>query len=137
MNSNNSSGTVCTLWTEGDSNNEEHREKMKYIRKLDKLNQTEFSQIIGVSQGALSDLEKDKYKPSLETVVTLKEKFDVDLDWFLFDQCAIVSNSERFNVRLNEIESNLISGFRRLNVEDKQEVEGILELKLKRYNAPQ
>lgn len=58
---------------------------MKYIIKLDKLNQTEFSQIIGVSQGALNDLEKDKYKPSLETVVTLKEKFDVDLDSFLFD----------------------------------------------------
>ncbi len=30
-----------------------------------KHNQTEFSQIIGVSQGALSKLEKDKYKPSL------------------------------------------------------------------------
>ncbi|WP_340018511.1 helix-turn-helix transcriptional regulator [Paenibacillus sp. FSL H3-0457] len=85
MNSNNSSGTVCTLWTDRDSNNEEHRKKMKYIIKLDKLNQTEFSQIIGVSQGALNDLEKDKYKPSLETVVTLKEKFDVDLDSFLFD----------------------------------------------------
>ncbi|WP_434749477.1 helix-turn-helix domain-containing protein [Paenibacillus amylolyticus] len=39
-------------------------EKLKYIRKLNKLNQTEFSQMIGVSQGALSELEKDKYKPS-------------------------------------------------------------------------
>lgn len=110
-------------------------EKLKYIRKLNKLNQTEFSQIIGVSQGALSELEKDKYKPSLETVVALKEKFDIDLDWFLFDHCRMGSNSGRFNVKLDELETNLISGFRRLNLEDKQEVEGILDLKLKRYNA--
>ncbi|WP_232289141.1 helix-turn-helix domain-containing protein [Paenibacillus sp. Aloe-11] len=57
-------------------------EKLKYIRKLNKLNQTEFSQTIGISQGALSELEKDKYKPSLDLVIALKMKFDVDLDWF-------------------------------------------------------
>ncbi|WP_319023253.1 helix-turn-helix transcriptional regulator [Paenibacillus polymyxa] len=28
---------------------------------MNKLNQTEFSSIIGVSQGTLSELEKDKY----------------------------------------------------------------------------
>ncbi|WP_225999805.1 MULTISPECIES: helix-turn-helix domain-containing protein [unclassified Paenibacillus] len=40
-------------------------EKLKGIRKINKLNQIEFSQIIGISQGTLSELEKDKYKPSL------------------------------------------------------------------------
>jgi DNA-binding XRE family transcriptional regulator len=41
-------------------------EKIKSIRKLNKLNQTGFSSTIGISQGTLSELEKDKYKPSLE-----------------------------------------------------------------------
>jgi DNA-binding XRE family transcriptional regulator len=41
-------------------------EKIKSIRKLNKLNQTDFSSTIGISQGTLSELEKDKYKPSLE-----------------------------------------------------------------------
>jgi DNA-binding XRE family transcriptional regulator len=54
-------------------------EKIKSIRKINKLNQTEFSSIIGVSQGTLSELEKDKYKPSLENVIALKLNFDVDL----------------------------------------------------------
>lgn len=43
-------------------------EKIKSIRKLNKLNQTDFSSAIGVFQGTLSELEKDKYKPSLETI---------------------------------------------------------------------
>ncbi|MEK5140534.1 helix-turn-helix transcriptional regulator [Paenibacillus sp. FSL M7-0134] len=46
-------------------------EKIKSIRKLNKLNQTDFSSTIGISQGTLSELEKDKYKPSLETVIAL------------------------------------------------------------------
>ncbi|MDH2332608.1 helix-turn-helix domain-containing protein [Paenibacillus polymyxa] len=105
---------------------------MKNIRKLNKLNQIEFSQIIGVSQGTLSELEKDKYKPSLETVIALKLNFGVDLDWLLIEE-AVVSNSGIFRVQIDDLESNLISGFRKLNLDDKREIEGILNLKLKRY----
>lgn len=33
-------------------------EKIKNIRKLNKLNQTDFASTLGVSQGTLSELEK-------------------------------------------------------------------------------
>ncbi|PPQ46068.1 XRE family transcriptional regulator [Paenibacillus peoriae] len=107
-------------------------EKLKYIRKLNKLNQTEFSQIIGVSQGALSELEKNKYKPSLDLVIALKMKFGVDLDWFLFEEDADRSIGI-FSVQVDELESRLISDFRKLNLDDKLELKEILKLKLKRY----
>ncbi|WCM60748.1 helix-turn-helix domain-containing protein [Paenibacillus polymyxa] len=107
-------------------------EKIKSIRKINKLNQTEFSSIIGVSQGTLSELEKDKYKPSLETVIALKLNFDVDLDWLLLEG-EVSSNNGLYRVKIDDLESNLISRFRKLNVGDKQEIEGIVNLKLKRY----
>ncbi|MBP1173200.1 transcriptional regulator with XRE-family HTH domain [Paenibacillus sp. PvR133] len=107
-------------------------EKIKIIRKLNKLNQIEFSHIIGVSQGTLSELEKDKYKPSLETVIALKLNFSVDLDWLLLED-AVISNTGIFRVQIDDLESNLISGFRKLNLVDKQEIEGIVNLKLNRY----
>ncbi|MEC0236636.1 helix-turn-helix transcriptional regulator [Paenibacillus kribbensis] len=108
-------------------------EKIKNIRKLNKLNQTDFASAIGVSQGTLSELEKDKYKPSLETVIALKLNFDVDLDWLLLEG-AVASNRGLFCVRIDDLESNLISGFRKLSLSDKQEIEGIVNLKLKRYS---
>ncbi|WP_420851115.1 helix-turn-helix transcriptional regulator [Paenibacillus alba] len=34
------------------------------------LNQNEFSNLIGISQSTLSELEKDKYNPSIEITLT-------------------------------------------------------------------
>lgn len=43
-------------------------DRIRLIRKTNRLNQTEFSNMIGISQGTLSELEQDKYNPSLETI---------------------------------------------------------------------
>lgn len=58
-------------------------QKVKSIRKSKKMNQTEFSLSIGISQGRLSEIEKDKTKPSAETLIALKKQFSVDLNWLL------------------------------------------------------
>ncbi|WP_338540651.1 helix-turn-helix domain-containing protein [Paenibacillus tundrae] len=105
-------------------------EKLKYIRKLNKLNQTEFSQMIGVSQGALSELEKDKYKPSVDTIIALKKKFNIDLEWFIFEE-DLDKSKQVFSVQLDDFESKFIADLRKLNKKDKEELEGILDLKLK------
>lgn len=60
-------------------------EKIKSIRKINKYNQSEFSRKIGISQRTLSELETDKYLPSLETIFSIKTIFDVDFEWFLLD----------------------------------------------------
>ncbi|MEC0184803.1 helix-turn-helix transcriptional regulator [Paenibacillus peoriae] len=99
---------------------------------MNKLNQIEFSQIIGISQGTLSELEKDKYKPSLETLIALKLKFNVNLEWLLMDE-YIDYNNGLFCVELDNLESKLVLEFRKLDMDDKQEIEDIINLKLKRY----
>ncbi|MEK5321813.1 helix-turn-helix transcriptional regulator [Paenibacillus sp. FSL L8-0644] len=107
-------------------------EKIKIIRKMNKLNQTEFSSIIGVSQGTLSELEKDKYRPSVETIIALKLNFNIDLEWLLLEG-PVNSNIGLFHIQIDEFELRLVSNLRKLNLEDKQEIGEIINLKLKRY----
>jgi transcriptional regulator with XRE-family HTH domain len=57
--------------------------RLKYIRKLHKLNQDQFSQKIHLAQGRLSELEQGKCKPSTETLISIAENFDIDLNWLL------------------------------------------------------
>jgi transcriptional regulator with XRE-family HTH domain len=57
--------------------------RLKYIRNQNSLNQIEFAQKIGVSQGTLSDLEKDKCKPSVDTLISLRVNLGVDVNWLI------------------------------------------------------
>lgn len=53
-------------------------ERIREIRKKNRMNQTEFSQLIGVSQGTLSELEQEKYNPSLDTILAIITVFKVN-----------------------------------------------------------
>jgi transcriptional regulator with XRE-family HTH domain len=53
------------------------------VRKLNKINQVDFSSRIGLSQATLSELEQDKYKPSVATIVAIVTEFGTDLEWLL------------------------------------------------------
>ena len=58
-------------------------ERVKYIRKIHKLNQVEFSRAIQISQGRLSEIEIGKCNPSADTLTSIARSFDVDLNWLL------------------------------------------------------
>lgn len=60
-------------------------QKIKKVRIAKNLNQIGFSSELGISQGRLSEIEKDKTKPSAETLKALRKQFDVDLNWLLSD----------------------------------------------------
>lgn len=94
---------------------------MKSIRKLNKLNQIEFSLLIGISQATLSELEKDKYNTSLETILSIKAKFDVNLEWLLLDDKLNIDIGA-FRVMVDANESELISHFRELTSDDQYEI---------------
>lgn len=56
---------------------------IKRLRKLHDHNQTEFANKIGVSQGSLSDLEADKSKPAIETIISICAAFGCSYEWLL------------------------------------------------------
>jgi transcriptional regulator with XRE-family HTH domain len=61
-------------------------ERVKHIRKLHKMNQQEFSKAIQISQGRLSEIEKDICKPSADTLISLSKGFNVNLNWLLLGE---------------------------------------------------
>jgi transcriptional regulator with XRE-family HTH domain len=102
-------------------------ERIKYIRKLHKLNQINFSESIGISQGNLSEIESGKILPSLETVIKLGQQYNLDLNWL------INNTSKNVYTQLHEDEDKLIYLYRQLQTTAKEEVIDFLELKGKRY----
>ena len=109
-------------------------DRIKYIRKTNRLNQVEFAKIIGVSQGTLSELEKDKNNPSIETLISIHKNFKVDLEWLLVSSNEVNNNSKTsFKSKLEGNEIEMLTLIRMLSIEDQEEVIGIIELKLKRY----
>ena len=51
--------------------------KISYIRKSRNLTQTEAAELIGISQGFISKLEKGTYVPDLETWIRICEVYEL------------------------------------------------------------
>jgi DNA-binding XRE family transcriptional regulator len=98
------------------------------------LNQVEFAKIIGVSQGTLSELEQDKYNPSIETIISIHNYFKVDLEWLIINPNGGNKSKDTYVSKAEGKEVELLTLFRKLTAEDQDEIMGIIELKLKRLN---
>lgn len=59
-------------------------ERIKTIRKRNFYTQANFAKLLGISQGTLSDIEKDKCYPSFQTLKSLRDVINTDLNK-LFD----------------------------------------------------
>jgi transcriptional regulator with XRE-family HTH domain len=68
--------------------------KIKAIQKQHNLNQIDFSHLMGISQERLSEIEQDKTKPSADTLMELKVKLNVDLNWLLTDKYIIETDKQ-------------------------------------------
>ncbi|MEK5024532.1 helix-turn-helix domain-containing protein [Paenibacillus sp. FSL M7-1046] len=58
-------------------------ERIKQIRKLYSMSQATFASHIGISQGTLSEIERGKFHPSVETVISISKEMGVKTDWLL------------------------------------------------------
>lgn len=58
-------------------------ERLKYIRNLRGLSQTELGEILGVQKNAVSQWETDKRFPLEDTLMRIVDYFDVSLDYLM------------------------------------------------------
>lgn len=98
--------------------------RIKCIRKENNLNQTQFAKTIGISQGNLSEIEMGNINPSAETLVSLRQQYNVNLNWLLTG--SIAEDGTTYN---DDSEKLLLEGYRRLNDYDKFEIIEIVKLK--------
>ncbi|WCF07746.1 helix-turn-helix transcriptional regulator [Paenibacillus thiaminolyticus] len=93
------------------------------------MNHTEFANRVGVSQGTLSELEQNKYNPSLETILAIIKEFNVNTTWLLFGVTASGEGLKKMAGELNQLENTLIIKFRLLSARDQREIVDIIDLK--------
>ncbi|MBU9710034.1 helix-turn-helix domain-containing protein [Paenibacillus sp. AK121] len=48
-----------------------------------------FANIIGISQGTLSELEQDKYRPSFDILIAIKENLNSHIEWLIFGDTPV------------------------------------------------
>jgi len=110
--------------------------RIKMIRKTNRVNQETFANQIGISQATLSEVEQDKYKPSVDTITTLATHYGVNIEWLLLgviNQSIWESNMVFHAHNLSEKEGALISEFRKLKARDQEEIIDFIRLKIMRY----
>lgn len=105
---------------------------VRRLRKIHNLNQIDFANLIGVSQGSLSDIESGKSKPSVETVVSIHLKFGCSLEWLLIGTESLNKSAhELLNLELSNLEKELIYAFRELDTNNQIEAFEIVKIKQK------
>ncbi len=67
--------------------------RIKIIRKMNKLSQEKFSELIGLSQSFLSNAEKDRYNLTIEHIIRITNLFGVNAHWLLTGECEMLCKS--------------------------------------------
>ncbi|NTU33226.1 helix-turn-helix transcriptional regulator [Brevibacillus sp. HB1.1] len=98
--------------------------RIKHIRKFNKMIQTDFATLIGTVQGTLSEIEKGKLKPSVDTLYDIRKRFQIDLNWLVL---GAIESSE-----LLVFEYELIRKTRELGANSQKEVMEFIYFKLNR-----
>ncbi|MBS5937150.1 helix-turn-helix transcriptional regulator [Clostridium sp.] len=77
-------------------------ERIKSLRKQNKLTQVELAKKSNISRSYLADIENDRYNPSLETLKALSNSLNVNLS-------DIVSEKNESNINLNQRDKKSIN----------------------------
>lgn len=56
-------------------------DRVKYIRKKNKLNQSQFASILGISQTHISKIESNKDAPSDKVLQAIAIEFSINIEW--------------------------------------------------------
>lgn len=100
-------------------------ERIKQKRKELKMNLSDVKSKSTVSIGNLSEIENNKYMPSAQTIIELSRLFNVTTDWLLLG----VTNESSAPV----VSDPLLDKINKLNKYDREDIEVMVDTKLKRY----
>ena len=99
--------------------------RIKNRRKTLQFTQTDIEKSTGISSGNLSGIENGKYLPSAIALLELSKILNCSVDWILTGHWSSESN-----ISLITEELELLNNFRKLPTDEKEELMGLLKLKL-------
>lgn len=108
-------------------------ERIRSARKAKKLSLLDVRDITGLSTGNLSDLENDKFSPSANTLIQLRQVLNVSIDWILTGNPPkeVPSDDtirEKTSVFLGSDEKMLLDIYDKLSEDDKRNILGYMNL---------
>ena len=108
-------------------------ERIRDRRKELHLTQNDIKSACGISSGALSEIENGNRTPSVVIFHALANVLECSMDWLATGESSKTENasSSASGDVLNDVESELLKGFRQLDQDDQDELMGLLALKLR------
>lgn len=108
-------------------------QRLRTARKSKKLSLLDVRDLTGLSTGNLSDLENDKFSPSANTLIQLRQVLNVSIDWMLTGNLTkdIPSEDilrEKTPAYLSTDEKMLLDMYHRLDNEDRKNIIGYMNL---------
>ena len=109
-------------------------ERIRDRRKELHLTQNDIKSACGISSGALSEIESGNRTPSVVIFHALANVLECSMDWLATGESSKTENasSSASGDVLNDVESELLKGFRQLDQDDQYELMGLLALKLRK-----
>lgn len=97
---------------------------IKYLRKLKKMSQTELGNYLGITMGAVSNIEHGRHTPSVTVLVSLVQLFNCNLHDLFFSNMSApetkvtlkngdYNNQDRISARLEYMLTDLEDRIRR------------------------
>jgi len=71
--------------------------RIRKWRKKAGMKAIELAKLLGMSQGALSEIENEKSTPSAATIVAFMERTDIDIYWMLLGKLDHVHGQEKID----------------------------------------
>ena len=96
---------------------------LRELRLARKMSQRELAELIGVTQQAVQQYEKDKIEPDIEGLKRLADVFEVTVD-YLIDHDSAASEQGR---SISEEEYILLESMRRMEDYDRQSIIRIIK----------
>lgn len=83
-------------------------EKIREVRKRKKLTLKDVASHLGVSESLISQIETNKVSPAVDTLLTLADFLEIDLDYLFKDfkqtkKVNIVRKTERKRIQMNKV----------------------------------
>ena len=81
-------------------------ERIKQIRKNKGMNQTDFASSINISQGLITDMEREKKQPTERTLQDICRVYNVSYEWLkngVGDMYISMTEEEQLKARISEI----------------------------------
>lgn len=110
-------------------------ERIRARRKELKLTMQDITNLTGVKSGSLSEIENDKYLPSVQTLIPLSRALSCSIDWILTGSVLPLEsrkNEDENGGEVPEAESDLLAMYRILDERDKNDIFEFVNIKYKR-----